>query len=113
MMKYDAIVVGAGPAGSITARCAASKGVRTLILDKKRKVGEPVQCGEFMLSKNEISNILPSVPNLNELFDFDTELISKNIHEIQKWFRQIFGGKSPKRRGRVKIKNRCYRFEWE
>jgi digeranylgeranylglycerophospholipid reductase len=82
-MKYDAIVVGAGPAGSVTARFAASKGVRTLIIDKKRKVGEPVQCGEFMLSKNEIRNILPSVPNLDELFDFDSELISKKIHEIQ------------------------------
>jgi digeranylgeranylglycerophospholipid reductase len=71
-MKYDAIVVGAGPAGSVTARFAALKGARTLVLDKKKKVGEPVQCGEFMLSKNEISNILPSVSDLNELFDIDS-----------------------------------------
>ncbi len=43
---YDAIVVGAGPAGGIAARQTARAGFRTLILDKKRVVGEPVQCAE-------------------------------------------------------------------
>jgi digeranylgeranylglycerophospholipid reductase len=43
---YDAIVVGAGPAGGMAARQTAKAGFRTLILDKKRVVGEPVQCAE-------------------------------------------------------------------
>ncbi len=43
---YDAIVVGAGPAGGMAARGVASAGFRTLILEKKRVVGEPVQCAE-------------------------------------------------------------------
>ena len=43
---YDAIVVGAGPAGGMAARQIAAAGFSTLVLEKKRTVGEPVQCAE-------------------------------------------------------------------
>ncbi len=43
---YDAIVVGAGPAGGMAARPLAAAGYSTLVLEKKRIVGEPVQCAE-------------------------------------------------------------------
>ncbi len=43
---YDAIVVGAGPAGGMAARALASSGFRTVVLEKKKVVGEPVQCAE-------------------------------------------------------------------
>lgn len=43
---YDAIVVGAGPAGGMAARPLSAAGFSTLILEKKRVVGEPVQCAE-------------------------------------------------------------------
>jgi geranylgeranyl reductase family protein len=35
-MKYDVIIVGAGPAGSTTAKFLAEKGVKTLLLDKEK-----------------------------------------------------------------------------
>ncbi len=43
---YDAVVVGAGPAGGMAARPLAAAGFSTLVLEKKRIVGEPVQCAE-------------------------------------------------------------------
>ncbi len=45
-MDYDVIVVGAGPAGSTTARWAAQGGARVLVLEKRRRIGVPVRCGE-------------------------------------------------------------------
>ena len=45
-MKYDAVVVGAGPAGSVTARFAAEAGAKVIILERRAEVGVPVLCGE-------------------------------------------------------------------
>jgi geranylgeranyl reductase family protein len=45
---YDILVVGAGPAGSSAARAAAQGGARVLLVDKRRQVGLPVQCAEFV-----------------------------------------------------------------
>jgi digeranylgeranylglycerophospholipid reductase len=44
--RYDIIVVGAGPAGSTTARFAALRGASVLVLEKDRDVGIPVRCAE-------------------------------------------------------------------
>src|SRR5437870_12462184 len=43
---YDGVVVGAGPAGSMTARYAAAGGCRTLLIEKRQEIGSPVRCGE-------------------------------------------------------------------
>ncbi len=47
-LSYDVVVVGAGPAGSSSALAAAEAGVRVLLLDKRREVGVPVQCAEYV-----------------------------------------------------------------
>lgn len=46
--KHDIVVVGAGPAGSMAARAAAKAGAKVLMLDKRRELGVPVQCGEAL-----------------------------------------------------------------
>jgi digeranylgeranylglycerophospholipid reductase len=46
MNDYDVVVVGAGPAGSSTARWAARNGARVLMLEKRQEIGSPVRCGE-------------------------------------------------------------------
>jgi len=46
--RYDIAVVGAGPAGSTAARAAARAGAKVLMLDKRRELGVPVQCGEAL-----------------------------------------------------------------
>ncbi len=51
MDKYDVIVVGAGPAGSVTARFAAENGAKVLILERDREPGIPVRCAEGVSKK--------------------------------------------------------------
>lgn len=47
-MEYDVVVIGAGPAGAVTAQYAAHNGARTLIIDRKREIGTPVRCAEMV-----------------------------------------------------------------
>lgn len=44
--RYDVVVVGAGPAGAMTALYASQGGCRVALLERKEKVGIPVRCGE-------------------------------------------------------------------
>jgi digeranylgeranylglycerophospholipid reductase len=46
MAEYDIVVVGAGPAGSMTAKWAAKGGARVLMVEKRQEIGSPVRCGE-------------------------------------------------------------------
>ncbi len=43
---YDVVVIGAGPAGSITAKTAAGKGLSVLLIEKRQEIGDPVRCAE-------------------------------------------------------------------
>jgi digeranylgeranylglycerophospholipid reductase len=43
-MKYDVVVVGAGPAGAIAARYAVRNGASTLLIEEHASIGSPVQC---------------------------------------------------------------------
>jgi digeranylgeranylglycerophospholipid reductase len=45
---YDIVVVGAGPAGSRAAQAAALRGAKVLLIDRRQRIGAPVQCGEFV-----------------------------------------------------------------
>jgi digeranylgeranylglycerophospholipid reductase len=50
-MEYDIVVVGSGPAGSVTARFAAENGAKVLIIERRAEVGVPVLCGEGISRK--------------------------------------------------------------
>ncbi len=45
---FDVLVVGLGPGGTSAALSAAQAGLSVLAIDKRRTVGEPVQCAEFV-----------------------------------------------------------------
>jgi digeranylgeranylglycerophospholipid reductase len=51
--KYDSIVAGAGPAGSIAAKIMAESGMDVLLIDKKSEIGHVKRCGEG-LSENHL-----------------------------------------------------------
>lgn len=48
MSAFDVLIVGLGPGGSSAAAVAARAGLSVLAIDKRRKLGEPVQCAEFV-----------------------------------------------------------------
>jgi digeranylgeranylglycerophospholipid reductase len=55
--RWDVVVVGAGPAGSVAARAAAEGGAATLLLDRRPELGHPVQCGEFLPAASELADL--------------------------------------------------------
>jgi digeranylgeranylglycerophospholipid reductase len=44
--RYDVVVVGAGPAGSVTAKTAAENGLDVLLIERNPEIGLPVKCAE-------------------------------------------------------------------
>ena len=99
MSLYDVVVVGAGPAGSMTAKTAAERGLSVLLLERELEVGVPDKCGEYIPSLEEMKRLAPSVPDPEELFDPPSSCIvnrSKyvkfvfpNNHEISVPFRGL------------------------
>lgn len=47
-LECDILVVGAGPAGSSAAAIAAAEGMRVLVVERRARVGVPVQCAEYI-----------------------------------------------------------------
>jgi digeranylgeranylglycerophospholipid reductase len=52
----DVLVIGAGPAGSMTAKWAARHGAQVLLIEKRQEIGSPVRCGEGM-SKDWLADV--------------------------------------------------------
>ena len=79
LSRCDVIVVGAGPAGSTTARYAAEAGLDVLLIEKRREIGLPVCCGEFNASSSILAEALPHAPGFDDLFPVAPGLIQKQI----------------------------------
>jgi len=58
--SYDIIVVGAGPAGSTAAMYAARRGHSVLLVDKKKDIGTPLQCGGFLPHYETLRELVPN-----------------------------------------------------
>ncbi len=69
--KFDCIVVGAGPAGSMAARILAENGVEVLLLEKHPEIGVPVSCAEAI-----------SCTGLSQFVTPNPEWISSFIHHV-------------------------------
>ncbi|MDV2482825.1 NAD(P)/FAD-dependent oxidoreductase [Methanoculleus sp. Wushi-C6] len=77
--RCDVLVVGAGPAGSTTARYAAEAGLDVLLIDKRKEIGLPVCCGEFNATTEVLAEALPHAPGFDDLFPLDPALIRREI----------------------------------
>ena len=60
MLNCDILVVGVGPAGSSAASEAAKYGAKVLLIDKKKIIGEPVQCAEFIPKQLVLNEVMIS-----------------------------------------------------
>ena len=74
---WDAIVIGGGPAGSTVARYAARAGAKVLVIDRREKIGTPLQCGELVPTNKELKLLCPNVPEIDDLFQTPKEAISR------------------------------------
>ncbi|MCL2711794.1 MAG: NAD(P)/FAD-dependent oxidoreductase [Methanomassiliicoccaceae archaeon] len=81
-IRTDVLVVGAGPAGSVTARYAASKGVNVTVIERRPEIGVPVRCGEFMPSDGELRGIFPNAC-IDDLFDMPSDLMARRTEAIR------------------------------
>ena len=84
-MKVDVLIVGLGPAGaSILSKLSelSENDYSILGIDKRGRVGFPVQCGEFMPSPEEMEILLPDVPKAKEIFTFDERFIGIRTNRI-------------------------------
>ncbi len=103
-MEVDVLIVGAGPAGSTTARYCSEKGLEVLIMDRRKEIGYPVQCGEYLPNTEEMYSMFPKSMDLEELFTIPDELISSMsgyvdlISPKQKIYHCEFGGRTLDRR---------------
>jgi geranylgeranyl reductase family protein len=63
----DAIVIGAGPAGSECARCLSSAGFGVLVVEEHRRAGEPVHCTGIISARAYSAFDLPTAAIQSEL----------------------------------------------
>lgn len=61
-MNCDLVVVGAGPAGSMTAKVAAEAGLEVVLLEKRQEIGDPVRCAEGV-SKTGLKKLVEPDPS--------------------------------------------------
>lgn len=60
-MKYDVVVVGAGPAGSMATKTLAEAGLNVVMLEKRQEIGDPIRCAEAV-SKSGLKDLVEVDP---------------------------------------------------
>ncbi|MHA2208758.1 MAG: geranylgeranyl reductase family protein [Candidatus Thorarchaeota archaeon] len=80
--SHDVIVVGAGPAGCTAARVTAAAGLKTLVVDRRRKIGVPIHCGEFLPTAREMRDLLRESPRASRLVDIPNDLITNRTNRL-------------------------------
>ena len=79
---WDAIIIGGGPAGSTVARYAAEGGAKVIVIDRRKVIGTPLQCGELVPTNSELKKLCPDVPEIDRLFQTPEEAISRRTKEM-------------------------------
>lgn len=83
--RYDVIVVGAGPAGSIAARTAARRGLSVLLLEKRQEIGSPVRCAEGVPSESLAEFLEPSDAWISSRVNKAQIVASVGAQVVERW----------------------------
>src|SRR5438552_6163940 len=82
---YDVLVVGSGPAGGTAARYAARRGLKVLLVDKRKEIGVPVQCGEYVAHNDEVRAIFPTADGPEDLMEIPYLVREVDTPAIRAW----------------------------
>ncbi|MGC9517745.1 MAG: geranylgeranyl reductase family protein [Methanomicrobiales archaeon] len=81
---YDIVIVGGGPVGSTLGRYLAENKYNVAILEKKNKIGVPLQCAGLLARKVEEVNILPKDVIINRVYGAYIHSPSNNTLKVSK-----------------------------
>lgn len=79
----DVLIVGAGPAGSSAALASAGMGAKVIMLEKKKQVGVPVQCAEYVPWQITQEVVLPKDVIAQQIVVMRTHLPDGEVKETQ------------------------------
>ncbi len=80
--SYDVIIAGAGPAGCTAAKVTAAAGYKTLVVDRRKNIGVPIHCGEFLPTPREMRDLLRDSPRASRLVDIPNDLITNQTNRL-------------------------------
>jgi geranylgeranyl reductase family protein len=80
-MYADVVVAGVGIAGAFALR-ALSRKLKAIGIDKRQKLGYPVECGEIIPTKEEMKKLLPNLDSYS-LFDIPKRFENNRTKEFK------------------------------
>lgn len=83
-MTYDIMVVGAGPVGTTFARLMAEKGFNVGIIEKKTRIGVPLQCAGLLGKQIKEVNLLPKELIINPFYGAYLHSPSNHLLKVAK-----------------------------
>ncbi len=81
-MNYELAVIGLGPGGGSALYHAAKHNIEAIGLERRREIGIPIQCGEFIPQSHMYKEILPEAGHISLLTEFPKYIIRNIIKRV-------------------------------
>ena len=81
-LKYDVVVAGSGPAGAAAAFRASQNGASVLLVEKRKEIGYPVQCGEYFPKSHEMTDLLPNNKHTEIINNISPKMIDLKTRDL-------------------------------